>query len=427
MPLIIKEIEENSLAAKAGITPESKIISINEHPINDFLDLQFFSANQRLNFKIQKDDETKSYVIMNNWESPLGIIPLDHNCRSCVNNCIFCFVDQMKKEERETLYVKDDDYVFSFVFGNFITLTNLTERDYKRILQQSISPLYISVHTTNPILHKNMLRYKKDFNILERLRFLSDHDIAMHTQIVLVPGYNDGVELENTLKDLTNRELNIISIGIVPVGLTKFRTELSDIKPFTKKEAAKIIDLCEKYSGFYGQNPVYCSDELFLKAGKDIPEDEYYDDYPQLENGIGMLRLLLDNWEENKKHVFKKLEKTPANNFCFITGVSAEKYIKQISDEINSHFSTLRTRVQVIQNDFFGRSVTVSGLLAFQDVLAQITLLDNELPVFSTNFFNFELVSIDNYSIKQIKKALNRKIIVIDEIMSRDNFLIKIF
>ncbi|MDP8211572.1 MAG: PDZ domain-containing protein, partial [Candidatus Stygibacter australis] len=212
----IKEVSPGSWAESLGIIPGERLLSINGHPITDFLDLGFYGGDEMLKVEIERlDGSDKIFVIKDCWQKPLGIIVADHVCRQCVNNCIFCFIDQMPDNLRESLYIKDDDTCFSFYYGNFITLTSLTDRDYRKIIEQYLSPLYISVHTTNPELHKKMLGYKRDFNIMEKLKFLVKNDIAFHTQIVIVPGYNDGEELQRSLKDLDNMGYNCLSIGIV--------------------------------------------------------------------------------------------------------------------------------------------------------------------------------------------------------------------
>ncbi len=209
MPITVNDIIKGSLADNSKLNIHDRIISINGNEINDFLDLQFYTADEILEIiYLDISGNEHKLEIIQNWETPVGIIPREHKCRTCANDCIFCFVDQMPDNLRNTLYIKDDDYRFSFVFGNFITLTNLSDKDISRMIEQKLNPIYISVHTTNPILHKKMLRYKHDFNIMEKLEFLSKNGIEFHTQIVVIPGWNDGEELERTLIDLASPALN---------------------------------------------------------------------------------------------------------------------------------------------------------------------------------------------------------------------------
>ncbi|MCF7813808.1 MAG: DUF512 domain-containing protein [Candidatus Cloacimonetes bacterium] len=384
------------------------IISINGNSINDFLDLQYHSADEILHIEIEaKNGEKRLIEIHQDWQKPLGIEPAPHRCRNCANNCIFCFIDQMRPDIRKSLYVKDDDFRLSFVYGNFITLTNLSSQDFNKIIDQRISPLYISVHTTNPILHKKMMRYKHDFNINKQLEMLSQNGIELHTQIVVVPGWNDGFELENSLQDLSSEKINALSIGIVPVGLTKYRTSLTKINKMTAKEAKLILNLSSKFPH------TYCSDEIFLLADKPIPQEEYYDDYPQLENGIGMLRLLLENWKSNRSE-FINFIKRSNNKFVFITGELAFNTIDRISKDINNELPE-KIRTKKIINNFLGNSVTVTGLLAAEDIVQQIDLQADEILVIPGNVINNDQLTIDNLHISIICKNFRRNLILIQE------------
>ena len=406
MPLKIISIEPGSLAAKSGLKEDDTILSINDKPIDDFLDFQYHSSDEKLIFSVRSNDKEKKFVVVQDFISPLGIETEQLNCRNCINKCIFCFIDQMRPDIRKSLYVKDDDYRFSFIYGNFITLTNLTDKQLQKIAEQKISPLYISVHTTNPILHKNMLRYTRDFDIKKTLVFLSDSGIELHTQIVVIPDVNDKAELENTLQDLSS--INALSIGIVPVGITKFRSDLIHIRSLEKSDAKDILRIAEKHEN------TYCSDELFLTADTDIPFEEYYDEYPQLENGIGMIRLLLNNWEDNKKE-FVEFLKEIQNNIVFITGKIFYPYLQKITDEINTILPG-KVRVVEIKNEFLGNTVTVAGLIAAQDILDQTKFRENEIAAVTSNMFSFEDLTIDNLKKDEfIKRLTNNALLVIDE------------
>jgi len=406
--LRIKEVSPGSWAESLGIIPGERLLSINGHPITDFLDLGFYGGDEMLKVEIERlDGSDKIFVIKDCWQKPLGIIVADHVCRQCVNSCIFCFIDQMPDNLRESLYIKDDDTCFSFYYGNFITLTNLTDRDYRKITEQYLSPLYISVHTTNPGLHKKMLGYKRDFNIMEKLKFLVKNDIAFHTQIVIVPGYNDGEELQRSLKDLDNMGYNCLSIGIVPVGLTKYRKNLPPMRVVNAREAEQLLEISSRYKR------TWCSDEIYIKAGKEIPETDYYEDFEQLENGIGMIRMLMMNWQQEKEHFLKGVEKID-QKLIFVTGQLAAEYIQRIADEINTVIPE-KARVKAIRNDFFGEDVTVAGLLTWQDIKQQLEIAENEIAVFASNTLNSERMSIDGYSAEQIAARLGGRIMIIDE------------
>jgi putative radical SAM enzyme (TIGR03279 family) len=408
MALRIKEVAEASWAESLGLVPGERVLSINGHRIIDFIDLGFYSGDEILQLEIERlNGSIKIFAIHESWEKPIGIIAEDHACRQCANNCIFCFIDQMPKGLRKSLYIKDDDTCFSFYYGNFITLTNLTDRDYRKIIEQYLSPLYISVHTTNSVLHKEMLGYSRDFNIMGKLRFLVKNDISFHTQIVVVPGFNDGEELNRSLSDLDSLDYNCLSIGVVPVGLTQFRQDLAELRVVNSAEAEQILIATDKY------RRTWCSDEIYIKAGREIPEAEYYEDFEQLENGIGMIRMLMMNWQEEKSDFFEDIKKID-QKLVFVTGMLAEGYIQKIVADINADLPE-KARVQSIRNDNFGEDVTVTGLLTWQDIEKQLVLGEDEVAVFASNTFNTERFTIDGVSAEQITAKLGGRIVIIDE------------
>ncbi len=419
MAVRIHSIKENTLADKSGIVAGSLILSLNGHLIHNFLELQYYSAEQILTFKLRlPTGEEVTKRVIQDWITELGITPAEHKCRDCANNCIFCFIDQMPTGFRHTLNIKDDDYTFSFVYGNYITLTNMSEYDFQQIVEMQLSPIYISVHSTNPILRKRMMRYKQDFDIMEKLRYFSEHDILMETQIVVVPGWNDGEELENTLKDLCNPELNIESIGVVPVGLTKYRNDLESLRPVNKAEAIHTIELCENMRDKYDRDNIYCSDEFYIKAELPIPDEEYYNGYPQIENGIGMIRLLLENWSMYKEEI---LEELGNRNLVFITAELAYPFIKAIADEINAE-SENKVRVVAVKNEFFGETVTVAGLLTANDVLTQIELTEDEVPILPATMFSADDLTIDNKRKEDFEEFWKREVLVFDSLLEYNNY-----
>ncbi|MBN2461132.1 MAG: DUF512 domain-containing protein [Candidatus Cloacimonetes bacterium] len=407
MPLKIASVTPASPAAEAGLRNDDIILKINENPINDFLDFQYHAADEKLDIIVSRQGKTQRIILIQAWDKPLGIEPAAHYCSTCTNNCIFCFVHQMRPGLRKSLYIKDDDYRLSFVFGNYITLTNLKAEDYQRIIRQHLSPLFISVHTTDPLLHKKMLRYSGDFAIKEKLLYLSYNGISFHTQIVVVPGWNDSDNLKRTLYDLTCGDLQTLSVGIVPVGLTRYRKSLTPLQPVTSSSAADIISLSRKFP------LTYCSDEIFLLAGSEIPGSSYYADYPQLENGIGMTRLLLNNWKRNKKKFILEFGKLK-QNMLMVCGEIIFPYINRIALEITRE-SCFQVRSQQIRNDYFGSQVTVTGLLTMKDISNQIQPLQNEIVVLSGGIFNEEGLTLDNVAKKKVKDILNRDLLIIDE------------
>lgn len=409
MSLRVHHIVPHSLADDYGIKPNYTIKAINGNVINDFLDLYYHSSDDELEIECATDKgEPITYHVHQQWNSPLGIEPEPHICRLCINDCIFCFVDQMRPGLRETLYIKDDDYRLSLAFGNFITLTNLISKDYDRIINQHLSPLYISIHTTNPSLHKKMLRYKHDFNIYKALSILSENNIELHTQIVVVPGYNDGEELVRTLQDLTSDRLKVASVGIVPIGLTKFRDKELNLEPVSPQNATEILELAKDFP------KTYCSDEFYILANKPFPPENSYDGYPQLENGIGMCRLLIENWIANRNRFVRYLKRNK-QKLLFVTGTLSYHLISQLAAEINGYFKESLVRVESVRNDFFGESVTVTGLLTIEDIKAQISAEKNEIVVLSSSMFNDNDLSLDDVYKYDLRNVLRSDIMIIEE------------
>jgi putative radical SAM enzyme (TIGR03279 family) len=414
MPLVIQEIIPRSLAARKGIKAGDKLLSINGHDIRDFIDLQFYGSEAFLECKLETPDgELKKVEIVRKDKTALGMEPEAYEFQNCINDCVFCFIDQMPPSLRDTLYVKDDDYLYSFVFGNYISMTNLSESDYKRIIRQKLSPLYISVHTTNPKLRKKMMGYATEFDILKQMRRLSDAGINLHCQIVLVPGWNDNQEFMKTLHDLINPRLNISSIGVVPVGLTKFRAGLNKLRTFTIEEAQEIIKLTEEFRAAKKIDYLYCSDELFVKAKIPIPDSVYYKDYPQIENGIGMISLMQENWKEKRRSFLREARKK-GQPIRMITGVSAAGYLKEIAAYISWKAEACPTTVQHVVNNYLGPPVTVSGLLTFTDIKSQVKPRKNEILALPGNIFNHEGITLDGFSQLDIKEYWQRDILIIE-------------
>lgn len=423
MAITIQDLLPNSLALEHKLVPGSRLISINGHPIRDFLDLEFYGAEEELLLEVEAPgEEARTLTITREPGRCLGIEPEDYQVRECHNSCIFCFIDQMPPHLRESLYGKDDDYLYSFVFGNYITLTNLTEADYRRILSQHINPLYISLHTTDDRLRQQMMRYADEFNIMQALRRFSKGGISFHLQIVCVPGYNDSQALAATLDELLTSKLDILSIGIVPVGLTRFRQGLSELKPFDQKGAAALIELVEKARIKHGSTLIYPADEFYVLAGQDIPEADFYEDYPQLENGIGMLRLTLDSFRRRKRSLLKELRKT-TGNFLMATSLSASDTLDQIARELNQRLEDQSVRIQPIRNDFFGELITVSGLLTWQDLARQLQPAAQDVIVLPSNLFNHDGLTLDGADHAKLKSTWPNRILVIDQFFEDWDYL----
>ncbi len=388
MGVRIKSVSPNSIAFVNDIRKGDLIVEINGSAIENFIDFQYYTSTNELVFNIRRGTDNTEVSIERDWEDSLGIELEDHRCRTCVNNCIFCFIDQMPPGIRDSLHIKDDDHLFSFVFGNFITLTNLTDRDLDKIIDQNLTPLYVSVHTTNPELHKKMIRYSKDFDILDTLEYLDRNMIDMHTQIVVIPGWNDGKELESTINTLANFE-SVLSIGIVPVGLTKFRDNLTQLSNVDKVVAKEILDTVYRIRETRGIDYIWASDEIYLLAEHSIPDADFYQDYSQLENGIGMIRLFTENWKENLPDFRGFIEKTGKIPH-FVTG---RLFFKTLTDLVKN--ADTEWKCSFIRNMYLGEMVTVAGLISSIDLLEQIEVNENEILVLPSNMFNPDGYTID--------------------------------
>ncbi len=405
-------------AESTGICSGDFILRINGNPIRDFLDFQFHS----------NDDDILSLEYLNRLnkiirvhydymlDGDMGIELEPHDCRECVNDCVFCFVDQMPPDMRPSLNVKDDDYAFSFVFGNFVTLTNLSMQQLERNVEMRLSPMYISVHTTDPILHKKMLRYRLDFDIMQRLRYLNEHGIEMHTQIVVVPGWNDGEVLEKSLSDLLTLE-NVTTIGVVPVGLTRFRKHLTDLRRVNPDEACKIIETADSFNRTQDFNRIFCSDELYLVAGIDIPDEDFYLDFEQIENGIGMVRTLIENWEAYKEEFLGEFLQGGWQRIALVTGELAYPLIESIAQEITD-FGVF-AEVIAVKNRFLGESVTVAGLLTGSDIVAQVDGSGYDAILIPSSILNTDGFTLDGFTLEEMEKRINCRIVLLDELMQR--------
>jgi len=409
----------DSLAARCEILAGYTIVSIDGQPVNDILDLMFYTQKDTISVDYLDQTLTPHTIeIVNDFDRPLGFEVDLADCTQCINHCIFCFIDQMPPDLRPSLYVKDDDFIYSFIYGNFISLTNLSQADIKKIISQHISPLYVSIHTTDPALHQQIFRYDIDFDIVDALKTLTDADIEIHAQIVLIPGINDQAALFKTLTDLVEIE-QISSIAIVPVGLTKYRTALATLRKFTQAEAVELISHVEFMKANRQIAHIYLADEFFILARLPIPEEHYYESWDQIENGVGMVRKSWINWKTIKKKYIRFLN-TMQGNPTFVTSMSGIQAINPILKDIQKNLPHKSIKAVVIHNHFFGEDVTVTGLLTWEDIKNQLTLADDEYPVFSSAIFNGELRTIDNVHLDAIEDYLGRKAIITDELFAVD-------
>ena len=423
MPAIISEIQKDSIAQELELQKGDKILSINSEIPKDFIDYQYMMSAEEVEIEVEKTDgDVEIYEIEKDYDEDLGIIfesAVFDRIKPCTNKCIFCFVDQQPEGLRKSLYIKDDDYRLSYLQGTYITLTNLTEKDKKRIEAMHLGPLYVSVHTTNPELRAKMLNNPKAANILEDLKWLKKADIPIHTQIVLCPEYNDKDELERTLNDFSKFKSIIQSIAIVPVGLTKFHK--NNLKPLTKENALHVIKQVENFNKKMKKQIAMASDEFFIKADYEIPPRKYYGNFSQIEDGVGALRLLLDDFEKTKKKLPKKIQNK--KEICFAVTDSSKKVMEKIIDELNK-IENLNCQMIVLKNNFFGPNVTVAGLITGNDLINQLKNKDiKELVIPSIMLRPYTQDFLDGITISDVQKELNAKINVINDIYSTIEFL----
>ena len=374
MSTIITTIDRHSPAEKAGIQVGEQLLTINGHPIVDVLDYRFYGYDplSRVELKTAAGD-VRTVTIRKAEGQDLGLnfdTYLMDEMRCCANHCIFCFVDQMPPGMRSTLYFKDDDARLSFLLGNYITLTNLTEREAQRIIDLHISPINVSVHATAPQLHCTMLGNKNAARSLDYIQAFCKAGIVMNGQIVICPGWNDGDQLRRTLRDLT--EWQFSSCSLVPVGITKYRQGLAKLRPVDRDCARDIIAIAEEFGlenlRRFGTRRFFCADELYLRAGLDLPQEDYYEGYRQLENGVGMMRLFEDEFraELDRPHRIYGTKQIDV-----VTGTMAGPLITELMDELHRQYPMIDVKVHVVKNNFFGGNVGVAGLVTATDIIAQ--------------------------------------------------------
>ena len=422
MAVIIRSVDENSPAFKVGIKPESKLISINRNEICDVLDFRFYQNEKHLKLKIEVDGKVKTYRIKKDEYEELGLgfdTYLMDEQRSCKNKCVFCFIDQLPKGMRESLYFKDDDSRLSFLFGNYITLTNITEHEIERIIKLHISPVNISVHTTNPELRCKIMNNRFAGDALSVLYRLADAGISINCQLVLCPGYNDGDELRRSLEDLTKLE-SVQSIAAVPVGLTAHREGLAKLEPFNKETASAVLDILNEFGEFtlskYSKRRVFAADEFYILSERKVPDVSFYEDFLQLENGVGMWSLFLNESKIAINEDFAGFTLEKERKVSVATGEAAYPLIKNIVDIAAKKWHNLYCNVYPIKNNFFGGHITVTGLVTGGDLIEQLKCKDlGEKLLISSSMLRHEKDKfLDDTTIEDVEKALNVKVAVVD-------------
>lgn len=417
---VVKSVEPGSIAEEMGIEAGDKLISINDNIIEDVFDYHFYVNDEELVLLIEKPDgEEWELEIEKDFEDDLGIVfeqGLMDEYRSCRNKCIFCFIDQMPKGMRDTLYFKDDDSRLSFLQGNYITLTNMSDHDIDRIVKYHLEPINISFHTTNPELRCKMLHNRFAGEALQKVDRLFEGGIQMNGQIVLCKGINDGEELERSIRDLIKYLPNLQSVSVVPVGLTKYRDELYPLEPFTKEDAQKVLETIEKWQRIiyeqYQTHFIHAGDEWYILAGREVPEEERYDGYLQLENGVGMLRLLINEFDE----AFGELEGDERSlTVSLASGKLAYPYLKRMIESLQRKYPNMQVHLYPIRNDFFGERITVSGLITGQDLIAQLKgqALGERLLIPCNMLRSGEEVFLDDVCVSDVEEALQVKVDIV--------------
>jgi putative radical SAM enzyme (TIGR03279 family) len=467
---VIAAVAEGSIAERAGMQPGDQLVSVNGHLLRDVIDYRFYGAEEELEIIVERDGQRIVFQIERGYDEDLGIefaTPTFDGIRRCNSQCAFCFIAGMPKGMRPSLYVRDDDYRYSFLFGNFVTLTNLTEADWQRLAEQRLSPLYVSVHATDLALRRRLLGNPAAPDVMGQLRRLGELGIQLHTQVVLMPGLNDGPALAQTVADLATLHPAVQSIAIVPVGLTRYHRY--NLRPHRPDEAGPILDQItawqREYQEQHNLNLVYASDEWYLLAGHEVPPADEYDGFPQLENGVGLTRVFLDEWEELRSRIqgptrssrtfsaageretsFATSEEKPstikAGRIVLACGTLIAPWLAEIAAELgnlarcrssrtfsaageretsfatpeenpyNVELTGLEVEVIPVANDFFGPTVTVSGLLTGQDVIAALQGRDLGDAVFlpRTMFNAAGEVTLDDMTPLEIRARLGTKV-----------------
>lgn len=410
MSAIVNKVIEGSIAEELELESGDEIVSIDETSMADMIDYNFLCKSDFLTLEVKKKNgEIEVIEIEKDYDEDLGIVfesAVFDRVKPCLNKCIFCFVDQQPEGLRETLYIKDDDYRLSYLQGTYITLTNLTDKDKERIQRMHLGPFYVSVHTTNPELRVKMLRNPNAGKALENLKWFRKNQIPFHAQIVLCPGYNDGEELKRTLSDLAELKNTVLSVAIVPVGVTQFRVE--ELKQVDKECAIKTLEIASKYK------KVCCSDEFFILAEKEIPAAKYYGSFSQLEDGVGSIRMLLEDFKTLE--LPKTLDKP--TKILFATSYAAKIALDKICERLDK-IKNLETEVLPVKSNYWGRDITVAGLITTDDLIEAIKDKECDFVVIPSVMLRpYSEDFLDGKTLSYVKEKTGKEFFVINNIYS---------
>ena len=402
MPVRIASIEPGSLAEELGWQPGDQIVAVNGEAVEDELDFRFKTAEETLELRVRRNGNLEVQYVTKEIDDAFGAELEEFRIKTCGDDCLFCFVDQNPVGLRDTLYFRDGDFRMSFLYGNYITVTNLRERNLKRIVEQRLSPMYISVHCTDDAIRREMMGHRtQDDRLIEKLRFFHDNGIEMHAQIVLVPNFNDAGALVKTVLDLYELHDQLFSVSIVPVGLTRHRRELTTLRTVSSVEARQLVRMVRRWQPFFreriGRGFLYLSDEVYLLAGIDFPQENDYDGYPLMENGVGMSRDFLNEFDYQREQLPVSLPKP--RKLTIATGTLAAPMIEERIVPALREVENLEVEVVACENTLFGDSVTVSGLLnfkSFQHALKPRTGELGDLVLLPPDSINFEGLFLDN-------------------------------
>lgn len=426
---LISGVKQYSPAEFAQIKPGDILLSVNGQDFSDIIDLSFLFSDEELELLLQSVDGSKRTVLINKEiDEEVGLefeTAVFDKVKECCNNCIFCFVNQMPEGMRDSLYIKDDDYRLSFLYGNFITLTNITPEDKKRILSLNLSPLYVSIHATDGQVRTNMIKNKYAGQVIDHIKELAAGGIKFHTQIVLCPTFNDEKVLEQTFKELFSMNDSILSMAVVPVGLTKYRRKNDVLRTFTTQEAKKVVDSIscwqKKCRDEIGRSFVYPSDEFYVLANEDFPIAEYYDGFQQYENGIGICRKFIDEWHAFSIDSFDVLE-----DVYVVCGKSAQNVLQKLINEL-TNITAVKYNLLTVENKFFGDTVTVTGLLTGNDILDSVKELGNKPKrlIVPGIALREDRVFLDDVSIKDFCNSLPYEVKIANTATQLKKFLVE--